>query len=110
MTSSLRGVICFPLEPTYLEHMTVINVLRILIMAASMVISVFVIAVVADVISPYHTPIEVVIEPDMIITPELPWVDNINNPDNSEFVVEVAFNAGCMPEQVTQDMFNARYR
>jgi hypothetical protein len=37
------------------------------------------------------------------------WEDNINNPDNEEFVVEVAFNEGVEVEQVTQTMFNQRY-
>lgn len=37
------------------------------------------------------------------------WEDNINNPDNEEFVVEVAFNEGIEVEEVTQEMFNQRY-
>ena len=37
------------------------------------------------------------------------WEDNINNPDNEEFLVEVAFNEGVEVEQVTQTMFNQRY-
>lgn len=37
------------------------------------------------------------------------WEDNIHNPDNDEFIVEVAFNEGVEVEQVTQEMFNARY-
>ena len=37
------------------------------------------------------------------------WENNINNPENEEFVVEVAFNEGCTIEQVTQQQFDARY-
>ena len=37
------------------------------------------------------------------------WEDNIHNPDNEEFLVEVAFNEGVEVEQVTQTMFNERY-
>jgi hypothetical protein len=40
---------------------------------------------------------------------DVKWEDNIHNPDNEEFVVEVAFNEGVEVEQVTQEMFNARY-
>ena len=37
------------------------------------------------------------------------WADNIHNPDNQEFVEEVAFNL-CIPtDQVTQEQFNSRY-
>ena len=37
------------------------------------------------------------------------WENNINNPENGEFVAEVAFNEGCTAEQVTQQQFDARY-
>lgn len=37
------------------------------------------------------------------------YADNINNPENAEFVAEVAFNEGIAPEDVTQEMFNSRY-
>ena len=37
------------------------------------------------------------------------WVDNIHNPDNEEFVEEVAFNLGIYASQVTQQQFNKRY-
>lgn len=37
------------------------------------------------------------------------WEDNINNPDNAEFIIEVAFNERCAPQEVTQIMFNQRY-
>jgi hypothetical protein len=37
------------------------------------------------------------------------WEDNIKNPDNKEYVQEVAFNLGIKPLQVTQKQFNQRY-
>lgn len=37
------------------------------------------------------------------------WADNIHNPDNEEFVEEVAFNLGITTSQVTQAQFNKRY-
>lgn len=37
------------------------------------------------------------------------WENNINNPENGEFVAEVAFNEGCTAEQVTQQQFDERY-
>jgi len=37
------------------------------------------------------------------------WEDNIKNPENGEFVCEVAFNEGITAEEVTQAQFNARY-
>lgn len=40
---------------------------------------------------------------------EIAWSDNIKNPDNSEFVVEVAFNLDISIKDVTQEQFNARY-
>jgi len=36
--------------------------------------------------------------------------DDIRNPDNKEYVEEVAFNEEIAPEAVTQEMFNARYK
>jgi hypothetical protein len=36
--------------------------------------------------------------------------DDIRNPDNKEYVEEVAFNEGVSYEEVTQEMFNARYK
>jgi len=36
--------------------------------------------------------------------------DSIHNPDNKEYVEEVAFNEEIAPEAVTQEMFNARYK
>jgi hypothetical protein len=35
--------------------------------------------------------------------------NSILNPENGEFVAEVAFNEGCTAEQVTQEMFDERY-
>ena len=40
---------------------------------------------------------------------DIKWEDNINNPDNEEFITEIAFNEKCAPEEVTQSMFNQRY-
>lgn len=40
---------------------------------------------------------------------EVSWEDNIKNPDNGEYVDEVAFNLDIKPSQVTQQQFNDRY-
>ena len=40
---------------------------------------------------------------------QIAWADNVNNPENEEFVVEVAFNEGVEIGQVTQAQFNERY-
>jgi hypothetical protein len=37
------------------------------------------------------------------------WANNIKNPDNLEFIEEVAFNLNKTPQQVTQTDFNDRY-
>jgi hypothetical protein len=37
------------------------------------------------------------------------WTNNIKNPDNLEFIEEVAFNLNKTPQQVTQIEFNTRY-
>lgn len=37
------------------------------------------------------------------------WEDNINNEANKDYIVEVAFNLGISPDQVTQQQFNNRY-
>jgi hypothetical protein len=37
------------------------------------------------------------------------WPDSILNPDNGEFVTEVAFNLGIENSEVTQQQFNERY-
>jgi hypothetical protein len=36
--------------------------------------------------------------------------DSIHNPENREYVEEVAFNEGISYEEVTQEMFNNRYQ
>ena len=38
------------------------------------------------------------------------WEDSIKNPDNSAYVVEVAFNLGIEPHEVSQAQFNRRYK
>ena len=35
--------------------------------------------------------------------------NSIKNPENQEFIEEIAFNEGIAPEEVTQNMFNQRY-
>jgi hypothetical protein len=40
---------------------------------------------------------------------DVKWENSIDNPENGEFVCEVAFNEGCTAEQVTQQQFDARY-
>lgn len=35
---------------------------------------------------------------------------DIRNPENREYVEEIAFNEGISYEEVTQEMFNARYK
>ena len=35
--------------------------------------------------------------------------NSIKNPENQEFIEEIAFNEGIAPEEVTQSMFNQRY-
>ena len=35
--------------------------------------------------------------------------NSIDNPDNLEFVQEIAFNEGIDESEVTQEMFNERY-
>jgi len=37
-------------------------------------------------------------------------VNSISNPENAEFVEEVAFNEGIPASSVTQAQFNARYK
>jgi len=38
------------------------------------------------------------------------WDDNILNSENEEYVVETAFNNGCLVSEVTQEQFNERYQ
>ena len=40
---------------------------------------------------------------------QIAWEHNINNPENREYVVEVAFNEGVEIWEVTQSQFNERY-
>jgi hypothetical protein len=40
---------------------------------------------------------------------QVAWENNANNPENHEFVVEVAFNEGVEMWEVTQSQFNKRY-
>ena len=35
--------------------------------------------------------------------------NSISNPENQEFVEEIAFNEGILPQQVSQTMFDERY-
>ena len=37
------------------------------------------------------------------------WEDNIHNPENEEFVTELAFNLEISKDKVTQEDFNNRY-
>jgi hypothetical protein len=37
------------------------------------------------------------------------WTNSVKNPDNDEFINEVAFNLNKQPQQVTQQEFNNRY-
>ena len=37
------------------------------------------------------------------------WDDSIKNPDNEEYVTEVAFHLSIKNSEVTQEMFNKRY-
>ena len=37
------------------------------------------------------------------------WENSIYNPENEEFVVEVAFNLDISVDEVTQEQFNNRY-
>lgn len=38
------------------------------------------------------------------------YANNIHNPENDEYINEIAFNEDIAPEAVTQEMFNARYQ
>ena len=44
-----------------------------------------------------------------LIKNQVAWEDNIHNPENSEFVSEVAFNLEISKDKVTQQQFNYRY-
>jgi hypothetical protein len=45
-----------------------------------------------------------------VTSPGFDYADSIYNPENRAFVIEVAFNENIKPEEVTQEMFNARYK
>ena len=94
------------------------NTIKLLLFTVVLMVSVLMVVAITDLIRPYD-PIETVITSDMIVLPEQPsspnirpviaWEDDINNPDNAPYVVEVAFNESCTIDQVTQHMFNLRY-
>jgi len=93
------------------------RILKHFMLTAIIVVGVLLLMVIADCIRPYE-PIQVTITPDMVIlpevqsasiTPEVAWEDDINNPSNQPFVLEVAFNEGIEVDDVTQAQFNARY-
>lgn len=42
-------------------------------------------------------------------TKSVAWADSIENPENAEYVNEVAFNLDIPAEKVTQKQFNERY-
>ena len=44
-----------------------------------------------------------------IFTQNVDWKDDITNPENEEYVIEVAFNLDKDVDQVTQKQFNKRY-
>jgi len=46
----------------------------------------------------------------MAIHNKMTWEDSIKNPANQPYVVEVAFNLGIEPHEVTQAQFNRRYK
>lgn len=68
-------------------------------------------AVIADVI--YLPEQREAFDYDYVILPEgdsIPaWEDDIRNPDNEEYVNEVAFNLDIDPSEVTQEQFENRY-
>ena len=37
------------------------------------------------------------------------WENSVCNPENGDFVAEVAFNEDCTAEEVTQEQFDNRY-
>jgi len=52
----------------------------------------------------------VVMVASYVTSPGFDYADSIYNPENRAFVIEVAFNENIKPEEVTQEMFNARYK
>jgi len=45
----------------------------------------------------------------LMLNCSIEWSNSIHNPENEEFVIETAFNLGILPQQVTQEQFDARY-
>ena len=93
------------------------NIFKLFASTALIMVGVLLLMVLHDLIRPYR-PIVVDLTPDMVILPEIQsapimpdvaWEDDINNPDNQPFVLEVAFNEECSVDEVTQYMFNKRY-
>lgn len=84
------------------------NALKLFGFTALVMVGVLLLMVISDLVRPYK-PIEITIEPDMVILPEIAWEDDINNPDNQPYVLEVAFNLGIDVDSVTQAQFNDRY-
>ena len=80
------------------------NILRHFLRVTLIVAGVLLLMVINDLINP-HREIEVVIDPAFIVYPK----DDIGNPENSAYVVEVAFNLGIDTSEVTQEQFNQRY-
>jgi len=41
---------------------------------------------------------------------KMTWKDSVKNPENDEYVTEIAFNRGIEKHEVKQWMFNQRYQ
>lgn len=86
------------------------NALKLLGATALIMVGLFLTAVIGDIMFPLdQRSIEVTITPDMVIYPEIAWEDDISNPDNQPYVLEVAFNLDIPVDSVTQAQFNMRY-
>lgn len=80
------------------------RLLRYFFKVTLMVAGVLLLMVISDLVNP-PKGIEVTIDPTFVVYPE----DDIRNPDNDEFVNEVAFNLDIDRDSVTQEQFNDRY-
>ncbi len=80
------------------------RLLRYFFQVTLIIVGVLMLMVLRDIINPPRE-INVVIEPAWVVYPE----DDIRHRDNSAYVVEVAFNLGIDPSEVTQEQFNERY-
>ena len=80
------------------------TLLKYLGRAVLIAVGMLLLIVLRDLLHPYR-PIEVKIEPDFIVYP----VGDIRNPEEQPFILEVAFNLGIDPSEVTQEQFNDRY-